>query len=243
MQGDEPLISCIMPTRNRPQFVQQAIRLFQAQDYPNKELIIVDEHDGECGGVFGGVADKERHIRAITVSADRALFVGMKRNLAIAIADGAIICHWDDDDYYGPERLSKQVAPILAREADLSAMRMSYLLDGNAGTLWTCSDDTHRRCFKQDVHYGTLMYRASYWHAGTQFAACGVGEDRRFVHALLAQDARLARIVDPASFMYVLHGTNTTSDMRLVHPDGWDQVSWDGLIPVMDRAFYEGMAL
>ncbi len=38
-----PLISCILPTANRRRFVPQAIRLFLAQDYPNKELVILDD--------------------------------------------------------------------------------------------------------------------------------------------------------------------------------------------------------
>jgi glycosyltransferase involved in cell wall biosynthesis len=34
-----------MPTRNRRRFVSQAIGYFLRQDYPNKELVVVD--DGE----------------------------------------------------------------------------------------------------------------------------------------------------------------------------------------------------
>ena len=33
-----PLVSCIMPTANRHRFVPHAIRLFQSQDYPNREI-------------------------------------------------------------------------------------------------------------------------------------------------------------------------------------------------------------
>jgi hypothetical protein len=40
-----PLVSCIMPTANRRRFVPEAIRLFLAQDYLEKELVILD--DGE----------------------------------------------------------------------------------------------------------------------------------------------------------------------------------------------------
>jgi cellulose synthase/poly-beta-1,6-N-acetylglucosamine synthase-like glycosyltransferase len=42
---DLPLVSCIMPTYNRRRFVPEAIRLFLAQDYPKKELLVLD--DGE----------------------------------------------------------------------------------------------------------------------------------------------------------------------------------------------------
>ncbi|WP_159462607.1 glycosyltransferase [Caballeronia glebae] len=37
-----PLISCIMPTYGRPAYVDEAVAMFLAQDYPNKELIIVN---------------------------------------------------------------------------------------------------------------------------------------------------------------------------------------------------------
>jgi hypothetical protein len=38
-----PLVSCIMPTCDRRSFVPQAIRYFQRQDYPARELVIVDD--------------------------------------------------------------------------------------------------------------------------------------------------------------------------------------------------------
>jgi hypothetical protein len=43
-QGPPPLtlVSCIMPTTNRRRFVPAAIGMFLAQDYPNKELVILD---------------------------------------------------------------------------------------------------------------------------------------------------------------------------------------------------------
>jgi glycosyltransferase involved in cell wall biosynthesis len=42
---EQPSVSCIVPTANRRRFVPHAIRYFLAEDYPNKELIIVG--DGE----------------------------------------------------------------------------------------------------------------------------------------------------------------------------------------------------
>ena len=40
---DWPLVSCIMPTYNRRHFVPRAIRSFLRQDFPHKELVIVDD--------------------------------------------------------------------------------------------------------------------------------------------------------------------------------------------------------
>ena len=37
------MVSCVMPTANRRQWVPRAIALFLAQDYPDCELLIVDD--------------------------------------------------------------------------------------------------------------------------------------------------------------------------------------------------------
>ncbi len=42
------LVTCIMPTANRRQFVPGSIRMFLEQDYDRKELIVID--DGVRGG-------------------------------------------------------------------------------------------------------------------------------------------------------------------------------------------------
>lgn len=79
-----PLVSCIVPTANRRRFVPEAIRLFLAQDYPEKELVVVD--DGE-----DSVADlipKCRQIRYLRL--ERRLSVGARRNLACSVAHGGI---------------------------------------------------------------------------------------------------------------------------------------------------------
>lgn len=57
-----PLVSCIMPTYNRRAFVPQAIYYFLRQDYPNKELIIVDDSTDEVGDLIPG-DERIRYIR------------------------------------------------------------------------------------------------------------------------------------------------------------------------------------
>jgi hypothetical protein len=38
-----PWVSCIMPTANRRRFVARSLACFFEQDYPNCELVVVDE--------------------------------------------------------------------------------------------------------------------------------------------------------------------------------------------------------
>lgn len=95
----EPLISCVMPTYGRPDFVHESIAMFLAQDYPNKELIILNdcpEQKFECELPGIRVINAER----------RYANLGEKRDAAIELAQGELIAVWDDDDVYLPWRLS-----------------------------------------------------------------------------------------------------------------------------------------
>src|SRR5260370_35469672 len=119
MKPAQPLISCIMPTRNRGHFVAQSVRFFQRQDWDHRELIIIDD------GREGRSSDFCRNKRIRYVHKSEPLTIGAKRNLACELAQGSIIAHWDDDDWYSADRLSIQAAPLVqelaARGASLDS--------------------------------------------------------------------------------------------------------------------------
>jgi glycosyltransferase involved in cell wall biosynthesis len=69
----------------------QAIRYFLAQDYPNKELIILDDGVDPVDDLVPN-DDGIRYIRL-----PNKMILGEKRNRAAAEARGEIIVHWDED--------------------------------------------------------------------------------------------------------------------------------------------------
>lgn len=89
-----PLVSCIMPTYNRRQFIPNAIRCFRSQDYPNKELLIVD--DGTHA--VSDLVPPDPQVRYLRLPSRQA--IGAKRNLACEQSSGFFIAHWDDDDWH-----------------------------------------------------------------------------------------------------------------------------------------------
>jgi len=116
-------ISCIMPTANRRRFVPGAVRMFLMQDYLDKELIILD--DGE-----DSIADLiPDHPQLRYRRLDAGLPLGAKRNLACDMAQGEIIAHWDDDDWYAPSRLSRQLENLSASGADVCGLDRVLFLD------------------------------------------------------------------------------------------------------------------
>src|SRR5271166_2075416 len=91
-----------MPTYNRREFVPHAIRYFQRQAYQPKELIIIDDGEHPVADLVPE-ADNIRYIRL-----DKKITLGAKLNMACEQANGAIIAHWDDDDWYAERRLEYQ---------------------------------------------------------------------------------------------------------------------------------------
>src|SRR5215216_1851754 len=130
MPGESPLVSCIMPTRNRRSLVGQAIAYFLRQDYQRKELIVVDDGD-DCIDDLVPADPRVRYIRL-----ERRTPLGAKRNRACAASRGELIAHWDDDDWIAPDRLSVQVSALLEANAIATGVRDLLYYRIHAGEAW-----------------------------------------------------------------------------------------------------------
>jgi glycosyltransferase involved in cell wall biosynthesis len=143
-----PKISCLMVTHDRLALARRAIRCYADQTYPKRELVIVT--DGELRyrrALARCVEDLALEtVRFVHPEADR-LSLGQLRNVSLDAADGDVICQWDDDDCYHPERLAVQLAHMLdcnARaccltdhlqllEADRALVWVDWTLGGRSG--------------------------------------------------------------------------------------------------------------
>src|SRR5262249_10245046 len=106
---DSPKISCLTITLNRLVFLKEAIACFYDQTYSNRELIIVTNGTERYKQAIRRYIDtlEDSNIRCIALPED-PYTLGRLRNISVAEADGEIICQWDDDDLYHPERLQIQ---------------------------------------------------------------------------------------------------------------------------------------
>jgi len=216
----EPLISCIMPTCDRRPFISLALRHFRAQDYSNKELVIVDDGRDAIGDIVEGQPD----VRYVRLNAHAS--IGRKRNTACQHARGEIIAHWDDDDWYGPGRLRYQAGPILAGEADLTGLQNAFVLDARHEAVWTTSAALHRRMFVGDVHGGTLMFRKAFWEGGLAYPEIDLAEDAMLLRRAVSNGKRLMRLPNPGVFVYVRHGRNAWrfEAGAFMDANGWSRV-------------------
>jgi glycosyltransferase involved in cell wall biosynthesis len=201
-QPGAPLASCIMPTANRRQFVALALEHFVRQDYTPAELIVVDSGNE----VVADLCARDPRIRY--VRARTGATIGAQRNLACGAARGDVIVHWDDDDWFGPDRLRRQIEPIASGRADVTGLESRYVWNLADNSFWTLSEDLHKRMFVGNVHGGTLAYRRSLLRPGVRYEEINLGEDARLLTGMLRSGARLERIANDGLFVYVRHGRN-----------------------------------
>jgi len=230
-----PLVSCIMPTYERRRYLPQALQSFLQQDYPNRELIIVD--DGK--DAIGDLVEQMPNVRYFHVARTT---IGAKRNLACKHAAGEIIAHWDDDDWYSPDRLRYQVMPILAGKADVTGLENAFVLELPHGEFWTTGPDLHQRLFVGNVHGGTLVYRKNLWTEGLRYPEVNLAEDAGLLVRATRKGKRLVRLSNPGVFVYVRHGSNAWRQFApgtFIDPKGWQRISAPLDFPVDVLEFYK----
>lgn len=102
---EPPRVSVIIPTFNRAWAVGKAIESVLAQDYPNVELIVVDDGSSDqTGAMLSAYKGALLPIRQPNQGVSAA------RNRGVTAAAGDLIAFLDSDDYWLPGKLSEQVA-------------------------------------------------------------------------------------------------------------------------------------
>jgi|GEM_PF-642571 glycosyltransferase involved in cell wall biosynthesis len=108
-----PLISIIMPTKDRLPLLGRALDSVLAQTYSNWELIVVND-GGES--IHAVTADRDPCDRIRCIDFDRSQAQAVARNTALTAAKGEIICYLDDDDVYLPHHLETVVRGLSGQE-------------------------------------------------------------------------------------------------------------------------------
>ncbi len=192
----------------------RAIRRFLAQDYPCKELVILDDTPGAPA-----VLDVPDTVRYFHERPSPSL--GEKRNSAIEHARGEIIVHWDDDDWMSSSRLSYQVDELLRTGRDACGIDRMVYHDSRTRRAWLYRYPSSGRPW---VAGGSLCYRRTAW-ALRRFRAVTRGEDTQFLWSPPAVSLHVND--DFLFYVALIHGANTCSKPL----DGPCWTPWHGPAP------------
>lgn len=194
-------ISCLTITQiGRIGLLKRCLASYASQtiDVASRELVLL-HHDGPAAtSAFERLAS-DLNIEVRVVEAPRAP-LGRLRNLSIEHARGELLCQWDDDDFYHPERLWAQSVPFAATDCAATSLdsQFYWFLDTNELFI--------RRGVPEGIH-GTVMFRNG---LGFKYdESMSKSEDSRFMEDLLKRGS-VVRIDDrPELYVRTFHGMNT----------------------------------
>jgi len=195
---DVPFVSCIMPTADREKYLPLAINYFLEQDYPNAELIIIDDGRRSMRLLIPD------HPKIKYIYSEPIGSIGLKRNYACAKAQGEIIMHWDDDDWHAADWISKQVEALLLSEADVCGIEHVHFFSPVADTLWLGTAICREKA--SWLNGATLAYWKTFW-ATNPFKDKQTAEDDAF---LKYPGIKIYAHGYIDGFVAILHPTNTT---------------------------------
>ena len=206
-----PLISCICVTYNRPEMLKRAIACFEAQNYPNKELVISYPKKDETTRKLLNEIQHNPELNIIKLERDNDESVGNARNIAIAKCKGDYICVWDDDDWYHPSRLSYQFNSMKTNGVGYNASVLTRVL---------LFDNTAQKAYLSfPYHWENSLLCRKEIILQNQYSHANRGEDTHIIKFL--DSKRFLYHIDNAPFLYVYiyHGENT-----------WDYAHYEHLI-------------
>lgn len=151
-----PEVSVVIPCYNQGQFLAEAIRSALEQDYPNKEIIVIN--DGSTDNtreVVNRYRDKIVYIEQPNKGAAAA------RNEGIRAAKGEYIAFLDADDVCLPGRLSLE-AEVLNQRPDAGLVASdAYLINATGEFVGLKSSISGAPRHPQDFRWETVEYCAT----------------------------------------------------------------------------------
>lgn len=117
---NNPLISCLCVTENRPAFMPWLLWNYGRQVYGRRELVIVDSSERPFSSDRPDVQ---------IVTAPPGTGVAAKRNLALQAAHGEIITWFDDDDWQHPGKLTSLAAALADQTAVYAGTTQAWFVD------------------------------------------------------------------------------------------------------------------
>lgn len=122
MTTSESLVSVVIPTHNRAQYILEAVESVFAQTHPLFEIIVVD--DGSDDGTRELLEPLAKSGKLRYLYQERT-GVSATRNRGVKEAKGGLIAFLDSDDLFMPEKLEKQMA-LFSSERDLGFVHCGF---------------------------------------------------------------------------------------------------------------------
>jgi glycosyltransferase involved in cell wall biosynthesis len=217
-----------MPAHNHERFVQRSLDSILADEYPNKELIVID--DGSTDGTLAAVqrwAELHKTEISISVTSRPNRGIGRTLNELLRAAHGEYVVSVASDDYLLPGGLSGLVAALEASECE-AVFGDAQVVDEVGNLLYDSVLFEYHQANRERLTTNLAHELIFNWNAGCTVTLCrrqSILEMGGYSENTIAEDwdfyLRLAargwlQFVNHTATAYRLHGTNTHRDPETV---------------------------
>jgi O-antigen biosynthesis protein len=130
-----PLVTVVTPAFRPTRALVTSIRSILAQSWQDLEIIVVDDGSRGIGEVYlDQVEQLDERIRVVRLDRNEGSF--RARNVALALARGEFVTGQDADDWSHPERIERQVRPLLRNRRLVATMSRSLRLQEDLSLLY-----------------------------------------------------------------------------------------------------------
>lgn len=127
-QVEGPLVTVVMSSFRPGESVFGSIRSILNQTWSSLELLVIDDASGpEYDDIYQRVASMDTRVRVIRQKVNGGTY--LIRNRAISLARGKFIGFQDNDDWSHPERIERQMEPLLADPSILATQSLCFRTD------------------------------------------------------------------------------------------------------------------
>eukprot|EP00927_Polykrikos_kofoidii_P011151 TRINITY_DN14704_c0_g1_i1.p1 TRINITY_DN14704_c0_g1~~TRINITY_DN14704_c0_g1_i1.p1 ORF type:complete len:519 (+),score=70.80 TRINITY_DN14704_c0_g1_i1:49-1557(+) len=224
-------VSIVAPSMSSRQHYHQNLwRCFDAQTWPDKELVVVESYEEKPSIFLQAKAREDKRIVHVTMQRlpGQDFSVGLKRNMTLHLASGEFVVNFDDDDLYAAEYVETIVGEMKVR--GLQAVTLSSWYNYYAGQgMCTYSDPAGWEEWAENAEeleailYG---YGFSYTHRRAPSLAhpypnVGFAEDAPFflkLREICGADKVVLRKDTEGMCLHIMHRANTAQVLATVVP-------------------------
>lgn len=209
-----PMVSVILPSFNHENYVIEAIKSIENQDYPNIELIIIDDGSSDSSvTLIKNYCHEKSHKRVFKT---RNTGVAKTLNEGINLSTGDFIAFFASDDVWHPEKIRLQVQHLTNTKTTKLIFTECRVIDetGNFKENVHYSDRVISEWAFEDVLYKADLPAMSPMVRTSEIKKCGgfpeeFGVEDFPMWCSMLKHGGFARVLPQALTYYRMHGENT----------------------------------
>jgi lipopolysaccharide biosynthesis glycosyltransferase len=220
-----PLVSVLIPTYNYAQYIGQCIESILAQNYPNIEIIVVDDGStDDTAAVVQRIVETDNYPSLPTVI--RYFYkenggIGSAQNECLKYARGKYIAWADADDYWLAGKLQAQLK-YFAEHPDCEIVF----------TLWEYNLENEKLKDNPLVQYeislqqtntvlfpSSLALKSVYDRCGSFNTEMKIGSDSEMLSKMIANNIKITNLIPVALYHRRIHSTNASFVYNKENPE------------------------